>query len=299
MEEIINLIADETGVRLDSFVSRKHPQLSRTFAQKLIAEGYITANGRAAKASQKLDDGDRIDIKIPPPEPSHLAAEDIPLNIVYEDKDLLVIDKPPGLTVHPAPGNPNHTLVNAVLAHFPGLPRSGDDLLRPGIVHRLDKNTSGLIIVAKNRQALKNLSDQFKSRCVTKIYLVLVRGHLSPQKGFIEAPIGRDPRHRQRMAVVEKGKEARTEYRVVRYINDCSLLEVRLETGRTHQIRVHLAAIGYPIMGDATYGVKSAHLSRQFVHAHRLGFKLPSSEKYVEFESLLPPDLQQALEAIA
>jgi len=298
MEEITNLIADETGVRLDSFVSRKHPQLSRTFAQKLIAEGYITVNGRASKASQKLDDGDSINIKIPPPEPSHLAAEDIPLNIVYEDKDLLVIDKPAGLIVHPAPGNPSHTLVNAVLAHLPSLP-DGSSSLRPGIVHRLDKNTSGLIIVAKNRQALKNLSNQFKSRCVTKIYLVLVRGHLSPQKGFIEAPIGRDPRHRQRMAVVEKGKEARTEYRVIRYINDCSLLEVRLETGRTHQIRVHLAAIGYPIIGDATYGVKSNHLVRQFVHAHRLGFKLPSSEKYVEFESLLPPDLQQALKAIA
>jgi len=299
MEDIVNIVADETGVRLDSFISRKHPQLSRTFAQKLIAESCITVNGKAAKASQKLDIGDSIDIRIPPPEPSHLAAEDIPLNIVYEDNDLLVIDKPAGLIVHPAPGNPNHTLVNAVLAHFPDLPRGGDDLLRPGIVHRLDKDTSGLIIVAKNRQALKNLSSQFKARCVTKIYLVLVKGHLSPQKGFIEAPIGRSPRNRQRMAVVEKGKEARTEYRVIRYINDCSLLEVRLETGRTHQIRVHLAAIGYPVMGDATYGVKSTHLSRQFVHAHRLGFRLPSGGKYVEFESLLPPELQQALEKIA
>jgi len=299
MQEIINLIADETGVRLDSFVSHRQSQLSRTFTQKLIAEGCITVNGRAAKASQKLDAGDEISIKIPPPEPSHLEAEDIPLNIVYEDDDLLVIDKPAGLTIHPAPGNPSHTLVNAVLAHFPDLPRSSDELLRPGIVHRLDKDTSGLIIVAKNRQALKILSAQFKAHSVTKIYLVLVRGHLSPQRGFIEAPIGRDPRNRQRMAVADKGKEARTEYRVIKYVNDCSLLEVRLETGRTHQIRVHLAAIGYPIIGDATYGVKSAHLSRQFVHAHKLGFKLPSSEKYVEFESPLPPELQQALVKLA
>ncbi len=297
MEKVLNFIADKTGVRLDRYVSEKQPELSRTFAQKLIADGYITVNGKVAKASLKLNIGDRLTITLPPPEPSHLIAENIPLNIIYEDKDLLVVDKPAGLTVHPAPGHPNHTLVNAMLAHFPDLPTSGD-LMRPGIVHRLDKDTSGLMLVAKNRVALNKLANQFKSRSVLKAYLVLVRGHLSPANGFIEAPIGRDPRNRKRMAVVAKGRDARTEYRVIKYIGDCTLLEVKPETGRTHQIRVHLSAIGYPVIGDTTYGVKSAFLSRQFVHACRLGFKLSSSGQYKEFTSELPSDLEQALEKI-
>ena len=298
MEKALKFSVDEAGIRLDIFVSRKQPQLSRTFAQKLITEGYISVNGSAAKPGLKLETGDVVSITVPPPEPSHLEAEDIPLNIIYEDDDLLVIDKAAGLIVHPAPGNPKHTLANAVLAHFPDLPGSADSL-RPGIVHRLDKDTSGLIIVAKNRRALNKLADQFKAHSVLKVYLVLVKGKLSPQNGFIEAPIGRDPRNRQRMAVVDKGRDARTEYKVIKYVGNCSLLEVRLETGRTHQIRVHLAAIGYPVVGDATYGVKSAFISRQFVHSHRLGFKLPSSGKYKEFTSELPPDLEQALSDIA
>lgn len=298
MEKVLSIIADRTGTRLDRFVTEKQPQLSRTLAKKLITDGHITVNDRAVKASLKLNTGDKLTIKMPPATPSHLAAEDIPLNIIYEDKDLLVIDKPAGLTVHPAPGSPSHTLVNAVLARFPDLPTS-DDLIRPGIVHRLDKDTSGLILVAKNRPALNKLANQFKSRSVVKTYLVLVKGHLSPQKGFIEAPIGRDPGNRKRMAVVDKGRDARTEYRVIKYVADCSLLEVRMETGRTRQIRVHLSAIGYPVVGDTTYGVKSGFVSRQFVHAHRLGFKLPSSGQYMEFTSELPPELEQALRDIA
>ena len=298
MKKVISLIVDRSGVRLDRFISENCPELSRTHAKKLIEDGYITVNGRNAKASLNLSSGDSLSIEIPPPEPSHLVAENIPLKIVYEDKDLLVVDKPAGLTVHPAPGNPNHTLVNAILTHFPDLPDGGDSL-RPGIVHRLDKDTSGLILVAKNRLALSNLASQFKKRTVTKTYLVLVKGHLSPQRGFIEAPIGRDPNNRKRMAVVEKGRDARTEYLVTKYVGDCSLLEVRLETGRTHQIRVHLSAIGYPVVGDATYGVKSPFISHQFVHACRLGFKLPSSGQYVEFTSGLPPELEQVLKDIA
>jgi 23S rRNA pseudouridine1911/1915/1917 synthase len=298
MKKAISLTADISGVRLDRFISENCPELSRTYAKKLIEDGHITVNGKTAKASLNLSSGDSLSIVIPPPEPSHLIAENIPLKIVYEDKDLLVIDKPAGLTVHPAPGNSNHTLVNAVLAHFPDLP-DGDDALRPGIVHRLDKDTSGLILVAKNRQALTNLANQFKKRSVTKTYFVLVKGHLSPQRGFIEAPIGRDPHNRKRMAVVEKGRDARTEYNVIKYVGDCSLLKVRLETGRTHQIRVHLSAIGYPVVGDATYGVKSPFISRQFVHARLLGFKLPSSGQYVEFTSELPPELEQVLKDTA
>ncbi|HEX79037.1 MAG TPA: RluA family pseudouridine synthase [Dehalococcoidia bacterium] len=297
MEKTHRFTVGEPGSRLDTFISDRLPELSRTYIQKLIADGYITVNERTVKSSHRVVAGECIAITFPPPSPSTLAAEDIPLNIVYEDKDLLVIDKPAGLTVHPAPGSPDHTLVNALLARFADLP-AGSDLMRPGIVHRLDKDTSGLMLVARNRGALNKLANQFKARSVTKTYLVLVKGHLSPESGFIDAPIGRDPHNRKRMAVVDGGRQARTEYRVKKYIGSCSLLEVRLETGRTHQIRVHLSAIGYPVVGDTTYGVKSQFLSRQFVHAYRLGFRLPSSGIYVEFESDLPPDLQQALENI-
>jgi len=293
-----SFIVDTSGVRLDRFVGEKCPELSRTHAQKLIAGDFITVNSHPAKSSLKLETGDRVDVTVPPETPSSLAPEDIPLDIVYEDADLLVVDKPAGLAVHPAPGHPAHTLVNAVLNYLPGLEENGDSL-RPGIVHRLDKDTSGLLLVAKNRVAQANLSEQFKSRSVAKYYLVLVKGKLTPESGIIEAAIGRDPRNRQRMAVVSRGREARTEYRVVRYVGECSLLEIKPETGRTHQIRVHLAAIGFPVVGDATYGVRSPHLSRQFLHAGKLGFKLPSSGKYVEFESPLPPDLEQALKDIA
>jgi 23S rRNA pseudouridine1911/1915/1917 synthase len=290
--------ADAGGVRLDKFVGEKCPGLSRTHAQKLIAEGHVTVNGRAARPSLKLNTGDKIEVMIPPEPASRIAPEDIQLDIVYEDEDLLVIDKPPGMAVHPAPGTPGHTLVNAVLAYLPGL--EGDlDTLRPGIVHRLDKDTSGLIIVAKNRVAQADLSGQFKLRSVSKKYIVLVKGRLAPEKGVIEAAIGRDPRHRQRMAVVSRGREARTEYRVLKYIRGNSLLEIRPETGRTHQIRVHLAAIGFPVVGDERYGVKSPYLARQFLHASGLGFRLPSTGNYVEFESPLPPDLEQALHEIA
>ncbi len=288
---------DSPGSRLDKFVGEKCPELSRTHAQKLIADGLVTVNGHPAKSSLKLDAGDRVDISIPAESPGHLTPEDIPLSIIYEDADLLVVDKPAGLAVHPAPGHPVHTLVNAVLNYLPGLEENGDSL-RPGIVHRLDKDTSGLLLVAKNRVAQANLSEQFKSRSVVKSYLALVRGKLTPESGIIEAAIGRDPRKRQRMAVVSRGREARTDYRVVKYIGNHTLLEVKPETGRTHQIRVHLAAIGFPVVGDATYGVKSAHLTRQFLHAAKLGFHLPSTGEYVEFESPLAPDLQQALKEI-
>ncbi|MFC1974624.1 RluA family pseudouridine synthase [Chloroflexota bacterium] len=298
MEKIYSFIADRPGARLDKSVGERYPELSRTYAQRLIADGCITVNGRVAKAGLKLNIGDKVDIVIPPTPPSPLSPEAIPLNIIYEDDDLLVIDKPAGLTVHPAPGHPGHTLVNAVLSHFPHLADIGDSL-RPGIVHRLDKDTSGVMLVAKNRMAQANLADQFKSHSVVKAYLVLVKGHLTPERGIIEAEIGRDPRNRKRMAVVTRGREARTEYQVIKYIGDYTLLEVSMATGRTHQIRVHLSAIGYPVVGDATYGVKSTYLSRQFLHACRLGFKLPSTGEYVEFKSELPPDLEQALKDIA
>jgi 23S rRNA pseudouridine1911/1915/1917 synthase len=297
MTREFSLIADISGVRLDKFVGEKCLELSRTRARQLIIAGSITVNGKAVKPSRKLDIGDKIDITIPPEPPSHLTPENIPLKIIYEDADLMVVDKPAGLAVHPAPGHPTHTLANAIISYLPALAQDADSL-RPGIVHRLDKDTSGLLLVAKNRLAQASLSAQFKNRTVNKAYLVLVKGRLTPEKGIIEAAIGRDPRNRQRMAVVTKGREARTEYRVIRYAGGYSLLEIKPATGRTHQIRVHLAAIGFPVVGDATYGLKSPHLSRQFLHASKLGFHLPSTGEYVEFTSPLPPDLEQALRVI-
>jgi 23S rRNA pseudouridine1911/1915/1917 synthase len=296
---ITKLTADEPGARLDKYLAGHFPDLSRTQVQKLIGEGLVMVNGKQGKAGLKLESGDRIDIKQPPPAPTAPEPEDIPLNILYEDDDLLVLDKPAGLAVHPSPGHSEHTLVNAILSHFSGLPDTGDSL-RPGIVHRLDKDTSGVMLVAKTSSAHTNLTEQFKSRSVVKKYQVLVKGHLVPDEGAIEAPIGRDPGHRQRMAVVgeSRGREARTEYRVIRYIGEHTLLEVRPETGRTHQIRVHLEAIGYPVAGDSIYGGKSPFLSRQFVHASRLGFRLPSTGAYVEFGAPLPPDLEKALKEI-
>jgi 23S rRNA pseudouridine1911/1915/1917 synthase len=285
------------NVRLDKYLTEVLPQFSRAYLQRLIREGHVLIDGQMAKASQKLTKSDRITVELPP-SPGRPLAEPIPLAVIYEDEDTLVINKPAGLTVHPAPGHPSHTLVNAILAHCPGLNMS-KELMRPGIVHRLDKDTSGLIVIAKNDFAREYLAAQFKSRTVTKRYLILVKGRLSPEQGIIEAPIGRDPHRRRRMAVVESGKQAVTQYQVQKYLDSYTLVEVSPLTGRTHQIRVHLSAIGYPVVGDPTYGIKSAHLDRQFVHAYRLGFRLPSANQYQEFTSPLPADLEQALEHLA
>lgn len=286
-----------SGVRLDKYLTQLLPEYSRAYLQRLIKEGHILVNGAGTKASRKLSEGDIITVELPP-RVTPLMPERIPLSVVYEDDDVLVIDKPAGLTVHPAPGHPDHTLVNAILAHCPDLVITGDQT-RPGIVHRLDKDTSGLMVVAKNEASRQHLLSQFKSRAVTKRYLVLVKGKLCPEDGVIKAPIGRDPRNRKKMAIIEAGKEATTKYHVRRYLGNYSLLEITPITGRTHQIRVHLSAIGYPVVGDSVYGVKSLHLKRQFVHASCLGFRLPSTEEYREFTSPLPEDLEQALKCLA
>jgi len=289
--------APAPDIRLDKYLTEVLPQFSRAYLQKLIEEGHVLVNGQMAKASQKLSKSDRITVELPP-SPGHPLAEPIPLAVIYEDEDILVIDKPAGLTVHPAPGHPSHTLVNAVLAHCPGLTMS-NELVRPGIVHRLDKDTSGLIVIAKNDQAREYLVAQFKRHTVTKGYLVLTKGRLSPEQGIVEAPIGRDPHRRQRMAIVEAGKDAITRYQVRKYLANYTLVEVSPLTGRTHQIRLHLSAIGCPVVGDPIYGIKSAHLDRQFIHAYRLGFRLPSTKQYQEFSSPLPADLKQALEYLS
>ena len=297
MERTKQLVAESSGERLDRFIALRSPEYSRSYIQKLIEEGWITVNARLAKPSLKLKSGDLITLTEPPPEPSPLAPEHIPLSVHYEDADIIVVDKPPGMTTHPAPGSRSGTLVNALLGLLPKLADS-DNPERPGIVHRLDKDTSGLIVVAKNHKALETLSNQFKSRRVKKVYLALVKGHVKPDRGLIDAPIGRDPVHRQKMAVVSSGRSAQTAYRVKRYLDGYTLLELRPETGRTHQIRVHLAEIGYPVVGDAVYGSKSNLVPRQFLHAYKLTFRLPSTGEQVTFTTRLPDDLKAALEKI-
>ena len=279
--------------RLDKYITEQC-QISRSYAQKLIEEGQVTVNGHAARASHKLNAGDKVIASIPPPTSISLSPEAIPLKVVYEDKDVIVIDKPAGLLVHPAAGQKSGTLVNAILARCPDLGEIKGSI-RPGIVHRLDKDTSGLMMVAKNEAAHASLSRQIKQRSIKKTYIALVLGQLTPECGAIEAPIGRHPKDRKRMAVVERGREAKTEYRVIKYLDDCTLLEVMPETGRTHQIRVHLSAIGHPVFGDHIYGKRSPILGRQFLHAHKLGFSLPSTGEFVEFISDLPQELQEVL----
>jgi 23S rRNA pseudouridine1911/1915/1917 synthase len=258
----------------------------------------------ATKPSHKLKAGDLISIALPIPHPSALEPEQIPLNIVYEDTDLLVIDKPAGMVVHPAPGHSGGTLVNALLAHVPNLDLDMGDEARPGIVHRLDKDTSGLIVVAKRRSAHDALSRQMAARSMLKEYLAVVSGRPNPPSGVIDAPIARDPRDRQRMAIVSSGRHARTRYMTERELDGYSLVRATLETGRTHQIRVHMASIGHPVLGDPVYGKRTLKdaatlgLHRQFLHAHKLGFTLPSTGQWREFTSPLPDDLQHALDMI-
>jgi len=284
----------ESAVRLDKYLAKECPELSRSHLRKLVEQGYVLVNECVAKPALRLKAGDTIEFSSPSLQQGFPVAELVPLDIVYEDSDVIVLNKPAGLTVHPSPGHVSHTLVNALLAHYPDL-QEFDDAMRPGIVHRLDKDTSGLMVIAKNSIAQQYLIGQFKARLVLKVYLVLVKGNLSPSQGIIEAPVGRDPSDRKRMAVVIDGKEGRTRYKVKEYLDGYTLLEVHTETGRTHQIRVHLAAIGYPVVGDKVYGVRSAYLKRQFVHAQRLGLSLPSG-KYREFICELPDDLREALE---
>ncbi len=301
---IISLTAAQGGDRLDRYLAQALPDLSRSQLQRLIDDGFVAVNHvPVAKASTKLASGDEVVVRIPPPAPARAAPEDIPLDIVYEDDDLIVIDKPAGMVVHPAAGHFSGTLVNAVLAHAPDLEGVGDEK-RPGIVHRLDKDTSGLIVVAKNDRAHRHLQAQFKDRLAQKLYLALVVGHPPTPVGRIEAPIGRDPKNRQRMAVLHEGdptaREAVTEYRTREMFKLFTLLEAEPKTGRTHQIRVHLSFLGCPLAGDTLYasrrsaGIKLPGLNRHFLHAARLTLQLPSGPTRT-FESPLPPDLSRVL----
>ena len=297
MSRRVTLIVDRDARRLDRFVADRVPDLSRSRLHRLIAQGNLTVDGVETKPATRLRGGQRVTVTIPDPVESHLKPQDMALDVVYQDEDILVIDKPAGLTVHPGPGHPDETLANAVLAMCPDLQDIGGTL-RPGIVHRLDKDTSGLIVVAKNERAQSLLSEQIRARGLTKGYLALTHGRLSQREAVIDAAIGRDRSNRKRMAIVSGGKEAVTRYRVERYYKANSLVEVRPTTGRTHQVRVHFASIGHPLVGDSTYGTRHPGLERHFLHAHLLGFLLPSTGEYAEFTSPLPVELQEFLESL-
>ena len=288
---------DEAGERLDTFLAQRCPDLSRSRIQALTTEGCVTVDGAPSKPAARLRKGQTVSLVVPPPAPSTLVPQAMDLVVAYEDADLLVIDKPAGLVTHPSPGHPDHTLANAVLAHCPDLEGVGGEI-RPGLVHRLDRDTSGLIVVAKNDAAQAGLSGQFKDRTVSKAYIAAVTGHPEAERAIIDAPIGRHPRSRTRMAVVTTGRDAVTEYDVLRRLRTYSLVEARPRTGRTHQIRVHLASIGHPVAGDAIYGRPAPGLERHFLHAHRLAFDHPRTGERLELESPLPNDLQAFLDSV-
>ena len=298
MSRTFTLVADADAGRLDRFVADRVPELSRSRLHRLISQGMVTLDGAPAKPASRLRRCQRVTVVVPDPVESHLKPQRMPLDVVHEDGDVIVVDKPAGLSVHPGPGHPDETLANAVLAMCPGLQDIGGTV-RPGIVHRLDKDTSGLIAVAKNERAQSELSSQVRRRGFTKGYLALTLGRLRRREAVIEAPIGRDPANRKRMAVVSNGRESTTRYRVERYYDAYSLVEVRPTTGRTHQIRVHFASIGHPLAGDSTYGGADLRLGRHFLHAHRLGFVLPSTGRYAEFTSHLPAELRAFLDQLS
>ena len=288
---------DKTWPRLDRFLADLDIGLTRSQLHRLIVQGSVLVNGKSSKPSLSIQPGDRVSVSVPPPRTLDLVPQWMPLQLVYQDEHIVVIDKPPGLSVHPGPGHPDRTLVNGLLALCPDIQGIGDGV-RPGIVHRLDKDTSGLMVVAKNHQAHLALSAQIKDRQVTKGYLALATGIFAVAKGRIDAPISRDPRNRKRMAVAPGGRESRTKYQVLETLNESTLLQLYLETGRTHQIRVHLAYLGHPLVGDPLYGKASPMLDRQFLHANHLGFRHPASGQNVEFRSEPPEDLADVLESL-
>jgi len=301
--EVLEFVFDRAaGERLDKVLVEQLPAFSRSRLQNLIAKGHVMVNDSPAKkAGQIIEQGQKIKVSVPPVVASGLVAEAIPLDIIFENDDLLVVDKPAGMVVHPAAGHAAGTLVNAVLGYNPEIEGIGGEE-RPGLVHRLDKETSGLIVLAKNDRAHQWLQDQFRHRRVEKTYLALVDGKPPTPGGRVEAPIGRDPSHRKRMAVVSvnKGREAVSEYRTLESFQSHTLLEFHPLTGRTHQVRLHCAFLGCPIVGDKVYGQKqpSLKIGRHFLHASRLKIVLPAEKEEKVFEAPLPDDLERVLDSL-
>jgi 23S rRNA pseudouridine1911/1915/1917 synthase len=302
--------SEQAGNRLDAYIASQIDGWSRARLQRLIANEDVLVNGKVSKPSYKLRENDEIEVELIAPAADAFVPENIPIDIVYEDDTLIVVNKPAGLVVHPAAGNLSGTLANALAYHFQQLPDGGTGV-RPGLVHRLDRDTSGLMVVAKTEAALENLSDQFRDRTVFKSYVALVHGRVVSSSGKIDQPVARDPGNRTRMAVVRLGRHALTLYKVRRSFDRFTLLDVELKTGRTHQIRVHLAWMKHPVVGDETYGagrdntIQNAQLrarvrslNRQFLHAGKLAFTHPRTNEWVKFEAPLPADLEALLEVL-
>lgn len=293
---------DDRDQRLDRYVSNSLPDLSRTYLQSLIEQGLVVVDGQTRRPSFKMTEGEVVTVSVPATVEIEIEPENIPLDIVYEDKDVVVVNKAAGMVVHPAPGHPRGTLVNAILGHAPDISIIGST--RPGIVHRLDKETSGLIIVAKTDRAQTTLVGQWQERSVEKRYITLAAGQFEEEQATVDAPIGRDPANRQRMAVVRSGRNALSHFQVAQLYQQATLIDATIETGRTHQIRVHLAFMGHSVVGDSVYGGERAKalgaelgLKRQFLHASELGLTLPDGTHHV-FHAPMPADLVRALELL-
>ena len=295
-----NIIVEEENIRLDSYIAGKYKDLSRTMIQKLIENGEILVNGQKKKISYKVNINDKISINIPEPEKTDLKPQNIPLEVIYEDNDIIVVNKPKGMVVHPANGNPDGTLVNAIMAISKNSLSGIGGKIRPGIVHRLDKDTSGIIIVAKNDKAHINLSKQIKDREVKKIYIALVKGAVNENEATIDMPIGRSTKDRKKMAVRKDAKQAITHFKVLKRYLNYTLLEVKIDTGRTHQIRVHMAEIGHPVVGDIVYskGKNEFGVVGQILHAKSLDFTHPTTGKKMHLEAELPQYFKEVIEKL-
>ncbi|HJH33752.1 MAG TPA: RluA family pseudouridine synthase [Ligilactobacillus aviarius] len=290
------VITDQTG-RIDKVLTSLEPEITRSQLKNLINDGHVTVNGQAVKPKYKVQAGDKISLVKPEPQSLELTPENIPLDIVYEDDDMIVVNKPQGMVVHPAPGHPDHTLVNALLYHSPLSTINGT--FRPGIVHRIDKDTSGLLMVAKNDLAHQSLAEQLRNKTNKREYLALVYGQIKEDEGTIDAPLGRNPQDRKKQAVVKSGRHAVTHFKVVKRYDNFTLVKCILETGRTHQIRVHMKYIGHPLVGDPLYGPRKViGKNGQFLHAALLGFKHPRTGEEMVFEAPLPENFQKMLDKL-
>lgn len=297
----MTLTVEQGGERIDRFLSEEIADLSRSYIQKLLKEGSISVNGKAVKANYKVNAGDEILVEIPEPEMPDILPEDIPLDILYEDDDILIVNKPKGMVVHPAPGHYSHTLVNAVLYHCGSRLSGINGVLRPGIVHRIDMDTTGSLLICKNDRAHQILAEELKEHSITRRYHAIVHGNLKEATGTVNAPIGRHPVDRKKMSTKSSsGRHAVTHYRVLERFGDFTYIECELETGRTHQIRVHMSSIGHPILGDAVYGPARCpfRLQGQTLHAKILGIRHPSTGEYMEFDAPLPEYFSELLDRL-
>lgn len=292
---------EEYSIRIDRYLAEQCPEFSRSYLQKLLKEQKVTADGRPVKANYKIQPGAEIQVEIPDMEVPDIRPEDIPLDILYEDEHLLVVNKPKGMVVHPAAGHTEGTLVNAVMAHCGDNLSGINGVLRPGIVHRIDKDTTGALVICKEDAVHRDLAEQLKEHSIKRRYRAIVQGNLKEDEGTIEGPIGRHPTDRKKMAINYKnGKDAVTHYKVLERFGQYTYIECRLETGRTHQIRVHMTSIGHPLLGDTVYGSSKNpfHLQGQTLHAMILGFRHPVTGEYIEFEAPLPDYFLKLLEKL-